>query len=50
MKKLLNYFKNFSDPHPQSFVYSQSDRFDNKARKSIRNSSTVGRPAYHQPL
>ena len=32
------------------FSYHQSCRWDISARRSIRSSSTVGRPTYHQPL
>ena len=32
------------------FPYHQSARRDKSARKSIRISSTVGRPTYHHPL
>src|SRR5262249_7697203 len=31
-------------------LYHQSCRLAISARRSIRNSSTVGRPTYHQPL
>ncbi len=43
-------FQSFSPPADQTLLYSQSARRDMSARKSMRSSSTVGRPTYHQPL